>query len=212
MGLVRIESSEKKRFCLDDLRILRIFCDVAGAVFERAELFEKMRELATKDTLTGLFLRNTFLERLKEELERARLTDTKLALGILDIDNFKTINDTYGHIVGDLVLKRTARILVNVVGDAGNMVCRYGGEEFVFFIVHTNKEETKGVAKRIKKEINNTLINFRRKNINFTASLGVVIYPYDGTEYLELLEKADALLYKAKREGKNKVCFTFESG
>jgi diguanylate cyclase (GGDEF)-like protein len=207
-GLVRLESSKRGEFNLDDLRLLRIFCDVSAAVLERADLFERISELATKDMLTGLFLRNIFLERSNEEITRAKLTNTKLALGILDIDNFKKINDTYGHGVGDLVLRKTAQILRTIIGDAGNMISRFGGEEFIFFIVHTHKAEAKKIAEKIRKRISTATINFRRRSINFTASLGVVMYPEDGKEYLELIEKADALLYRAKREGKNRVCFT----
>ncbi len=209
LGLVRIGSKSPKVFSIDDLRLLRIFCDITAAVIERAKLFENVRQLAIRDSLTGVFLRDIFMERLKEEITRSRITQKELALGILDIDDFKRINDTYGHTVGDLVLRRVARILSKIIGDSGNLVARFGGEEFVFFIVRANKELSKRIASTIVKRIEEESINFRRKQIRFTVSMGVVIFPYDGNDVLSLLDKADSLLYKAKKEGKNRVCFTF---
>lgn len=209
IGVLRVENRRKGAFSMDDLRILRIFCDVGAAVLERAQIFCEIEKLATKDALTDLFLKNVFEKRLKEEIKRARITKTKLALGILDIDNFKKINDTYGHGVGDLVLKKTADILIKVIGDSGNMVSRFGGEEFVFFVVRAQEKEVRKIAQDIIKEIRQTLITFRRKAIRFTASIGMVIYPDDTMDYEELMEKADKLLYKAKREGKNKACLSF---
>jgi len=208
MGVVRVESTTKQFFSLDDLRILRILCDVAAAVLERASIFHCVEELATKDALTDLYLREVFLDRLKEELVRAKMTQTELALGVLDIDDFKHINDRNGHTIGDLVLKKTAGLLTQIVGNSGNIVSRYGGEEFVFFLVRSDKKKAKQTAERIREEVSKVSIGFRRRKINFTSSLGLAFYPDDGKNFLDLMKKADALLYKAKREGKNRVCST----
>lgn len=209
VGVARIESVKKRAFSLDDLRILRIFCDVGASVLERASIFRQIKELATKDALTDLFLKNVFFQRIKEELKRARFNKTKLALGIVDIDDFKKINDTHGHAVGDMVLKQTAQILVNVIGNSGNMISRFGGEEFVFFVVRVDNKSAKEIARRIVQEIKQNPVTFRRKTIRCTASLGMVMYPDDAREYLELMEKADKLLYRAKEEGKDRVCLSF---
>ncbi|MCK4810480.1 MAG: GGDEF domain-containing protein [Candidatus Omnitrophica bacterium] len=207
LGLVRIESRKKESFSLDDLRLLRIFCDVGAAVLERAELFEKIKELAIKDALTGLFLRDIFMDKLEEELKRACFSNTKLGFAILDIDDFKKINDTYGHGVGDLVLKKVAGILKKVIGDSGNMVSRFGGEEFVFFVVRTQKEEVKKMAELVRDQIDSAKVNTRRKTVNFSISLGLVICPDDARDSLRLISRADKLLYEAKRKGKNRICF-----
>lgn len=208
IGVVRAESRGKTAFSLDDLRVLRILSDVTAAVLERARIFQRVKELATKDALTDLFLRDAFLYRLKEELTRAQMNSSQLALGVLDIDDFKKINDTYGHTVGDLVLKKTARVLSQVVGDSGNMAARYGGEEFVFFLVRSEKEAAFALAEKIRKELSQVIISFRRRKIHFTASLGLAFYPDDGSSFIALMDKADNLLYRAKKEGKNKVCST----
>jgi len=208
IGVVRIESMQKKAFSLDDMRMLRILCDVTAAVLERAQIFNKVEELATRDALTDLFLRDVFMYRLKEELTRAKMMNTELALGVLDIDDFKQINDTYGHTVGDLALKRTAAVLTRIAGDSGNVVARYGGEEFVFFLVRSNKDKAKKIAESVREEIGKVIIRFRRKRINFTASLGLAFFPQDGDNFLKLMEKADGALYRAKKEGKNRVCST----
>ncbi|RKY46342.1 MAG: hypothetical protein DRP81_00895 [Candidatus Omnitrophota bacterium] len=209
LGVVRIESKKKKAFSMDELRLLRIFTDVGAAVLERAVLFQRTKILAMNDALTGVFLREPFLERLKEELMRARITETRVALGLLDIDDFKKINDTYGHSIGDLVLKKLAKILEKEVGNSGNAVARFGGEEFIFFIVHTSREEAKKFAEGIREKLSSAYLRFRRKSIGFSVSLGVAIFPEDARDFLSLMEVADSLLYKAKREGKNKVCFTY---
>ncbi len=208
LGLVRIESRKKEVFSLDDLRSLRIFCDVGAAVLERAELFAEIKELAIKDSLTDLFLRGIFMERLDEELKRARFSNAKLALAILDIDDFKKINDTHGHAVGDLVLKKVSGMLRRVIGDPGNMVARFGGEEFVFFLVRTQKEEAKETAELIRRRINSLRVNSRRKAVKFSISLGLSIFPDDAGDSLSLIDRADKLLYEAKRKGKNRICFT----
>lgn len=208
-GVLRIESTKRAAFSLDDLRILRIFSDVGAVVLDRAHIFSQIKELATRDALTDLFLKNVFSQRMKEELKRARFNKTKLALGILDIDDFKKINDTHGHAVGDLVLKQTAQILVNVIGNSGNMISRFGGEEFVFFIVRTEAAGAREIATRIIEEIKLNPVTFRRKAIRCTASLGMVIYPDDAREHEELMGKADKLLYRAKEGGKNRACLSF---
>ena len=132
LGLVRIESKRPNAFSLEDSRLLRAVCDLGVVVLERANLFKRIRELAIKDSLTNLFLRNYFIERFEEEIKRASLKNTYFGIVILDVDDFKRINDTYGHMVGDMVLKRLSSILVKNVGDSGNIICRLGGEEFIF--------------------------------------------------------------------------------
>jgi diguanylate cyclase (GGDEF)-like protein len=206
VGIVRVESKKASSFSLDDSRVLRSICDLGAVVLERASLFRRTEELAIKDSLTTLFVKDHFFQRLNEELKRAHTKNTKVGVIMLDIDDFKAINDNHGHVVGDLVLKKLSQILSRVVGDSGNIAARFGGEEFVLFMVESNKEELKEVAERIRKEAESIVVSFRRKQVNFTVSLGAVIYPDDGMEALDLVEKADKLLYKAKKSGKNKIC------
>lgn len=204
-GVVRLEHREPLFFSLDDSRLLRNICDLTVLVLERAKLFNRTQELAIKDSLTGLFMRDYFMERLKEEINRAQLKNSEIGIIMLDIDGFKAINDTYGHIVGDLALKRLSRILQQVIGDSGNLISRFGGEEFIIFMVECDKERLLCAAEQIRRRVEETVISFRRKQIGFTVSLGCVLFPVDSKDIIDLIDKADKCLYLAKAEGKNKA-------
>ena len=207
-GIMRLESKKPTVFSLEDSRVLNIICDLTAVVLEKAYLFTKIKELGIRDSLTNIFLRNYFLERFREELARASSKNSRFGLVILDIDDFKRVNDTYGHTVGDLVLKKVASILQKNVKDSGNVVARLGGEEFVFIVVESGKDRVKNIAEDIRKKIYRSTVNFRRKHINVTVSLGLAMYPDDGIDIQPLLNTADKFLYQAKREGKNKLCFS----
>lgn len=207
LGTVRIENSKPSAFSFDDSRLLRDMCDLAAVVLERAVLFEKAEELAIRDSLTFLFVKSHFYKRVEEELKRAKYKNSNLGIIMIDIDDFKSINDTHGHIVGDIILKRLSAVLLETVGSAG-IIARFGGEEFVIALTECNNERLVEVAQNIHKNTENAKVGFRRKNISFTVSIGAVLYPRDGLELNDLINKADQYLYKAKKEGKNKVCFT----
>ncbi|MBU1121627.1 MAG: sensor domain-containing diguanylate cyclase [Candidatus Omnitrophota bacterium] len=206
IGVMRLESESFSTFSMEDLRILRSICDLGAVVLERANLFKRTQELAIRDSLTGLFLRNYFFDRLKEEIKRASVRSSSIGLIMVDIDDFKKINDTYGHVVGDLVLKKLAKLLREVVGDVGNVISRFGGEEFIIFFVECSKSGLFDMAQQIRRLVEEEVITFRRKAIGFTISAGVAFYPQDGNNSIELVETVDKRLYKAKKEGKNRVC------
>lgn len=208
LGTVRIESNIPSSFSFDDSRLLRDMCDLAAVVLERALLFTKAEELAIRDSLTFLFVKGHFYKRVEEELKRAKYKKSNLGIIMIDIDDFKSVNDTYGHIVGDIILKRLSAVLLETVGSAGDIIARFGGEEFVVALIECSKERLIEVAQNIHTNTERAKVGFRRKNINFTVSLGAVLYPEDGLELNDLINKADQYLYKAKKEGKNKICFT----
>jgi GGDEF domain-containing protein len=135
LGTMRAESRDVLHFLLDDSRLLRSICDLGAVLIERADLINKAEELAIKDSLTALYLRNYFFTRLKEEIKRASTKNTNIGLIMLDIDDFKKINDAYGHMVGDAVLKKMAQILLDDVSNTGNLICRFGGEEFILLLI-----------------------------------------------------------------------------
>jgi diguanylate cyclase (GGDEF)-like protein len=208
LAVARIEARDPLAFSLDDSRLLRNICDLGAVVLERARLIKHAQDLAIKDSLTSLYVKEYFFERLEQEVKRIRAKGAKLGIIMLDIDDFKKINDTYGHIVGDAVLTKLARILKNIAGGAGNVISRFGGEEFIISIVECTKEELMRIAEDIRESVEKTVVAFRRKKINFTISQGAVLYPDDGGEVRPLIDKVDKLLYKAKRSGKNKTCFS----
>jgi len=208
LGIVRAESNQPSNFTLDDLRFLRNICDLGAIVLERVNLFSRAQDLAIKDSLTTLYLREYFFNRLEEELNRARNKGSKIGVIMLDIDDFKKINDDYGHIVGDFVLKKLAKILVNVAGGAGNLVSRFGGEEFIIFIPECSKKELLCKGEEIRRRAEEAGLTFRRKKINFTVSLGAILVPGEAEDVKKLTQRVDKLLYKAKKEGKNKLCLS----
>jgi len=208
LGLVRIESQGKGAFSLGDLRFLRNICDLAAVVLERSILFARTEKLATKDSLTDLFVRSYFSQHLLRELKRAQRHKGTLGLIMLDIDNFKTINDAYGHVAGDLVLVKLANILKKVVDGKEAIVSRFGGEEFTLLLSEASQKQVIAYAEAICKTVQGTNLVFRRKKIPFTVSLGVAFYPDKALSPAELIEEADRFLYQAKREGKNKICYS----
>ena len=205
-GVLRAESKDKRSFNFEDLRVFSVISDLASVSIDRANMFKRIQELAIKDGMTGLFLRGYFLDRLKEEMRRSLSAQNPLGLILVDIDFFKRLNDKLGHIVGDLVLKKLSDILKEVIGDFGNVISRFGGEEFIAFLVASSKEKTKEVAEILRKRVEDTPVVFRRKRIKFTISLGVATFPEDAKFLEDLIKKADEALYKAKREGRNRVC------
>lgn len=206
IGIMRIESKAPLSFSLDDSRLLLSICDLGAVVLERAHLFKTSEDLAIKDSLTSLFVRDYFFKRLKEELTRTSLRKSALGLVMLDIDDFKKINDTYGHIIGDLVLKKLSEILSALLASQVGCACRFGGEEFIFFVAECDKKRLLDCAECLRREVEATRVSFRRKDVHFTISLGAVLYPEDSMEMSDLLSKVDTLLYQAKREGKNRLC------
>jgi len=203
MGLIRVEHPDPGVFNMEDSRILRAAADLAAVVLEKADVLRATEELAIRDPLTSLFLKDYFFQRLKEELSRAGAAGHKVGLGMLDVDDFKKVNDTHGHIVGDIVLKRLAATLREIVGDSGNLTCRFGGEEFLFYTVESSREQLIELAETLRKKVESSPVNFRRKKVHYTVSIGAAQFPEDGHDLLSLIDKADHNLYKAKHKGKN---------
>ena len=204
-GLLRLESLQKDVYTSDDLRLLSIVGDLVASSIENARLAERTEELARIDELTGLYVHRHFQERLREELSRSERNRSPLSLLMADIDQFKTYNDQYGHIAGDLVLKQVARILKEG-SSAGDVICRYGGEEFSMILPRRTKEEALVLAETLRRRVEEQSFVLRRETTHVTLSIGVASFPEDGPVKDELLKRVDRYLYQAKREGKNRIC------
>ena len=165
----------------------------------------EMHRRANTDGLTGIWNHKHFKEQLEEELKKAKRHKAKypLALILIDIDFFKSINDTYGHLVGDEVIKEIANLL-NKEARTIDLVARYGGEEFVALLPMTPPEGAKIFAERVRTKISQLQINISdsQKLPQITCSFGITVYK-DEKEIKELIEKADKALYKSKNEGRN---------
>ena len=203
IGIVRMEHSRPYNYTSEDLRLLDILCDLGAVSLQNAKLYKKTLDLAITDGLTGLYLRRYFLDRLKEELSRSLRKDLKCSFLMMDIDNFKTYNDKFGHIAGDIVLKTLSKVLQRF--SENGIIARYGGEEFSMFLPETSKVAAKKIAEDIRKAVKKEAIELRRVETNVTVSIGVSSFPEDAKVQDELILKADDRLYRAKRGGKDRV-------
>ena len=206
VGLLRLNSREKNSYSFDDLRLLDFISDLASSAINNARLYKTTEELSTKDSLTGFYIHRYLKESLAREVERARINKTPLSLIMIDIDHFKDYNDRYGHSAGDKVLMGISRIIFNDAVKYTQLIARYGGEEFVIVLPNMDKEKAYELAEKIRIDISMRKFSLRRKETNVTVSAGVTSYTDEIIKSEELLKKTDFLLYKAKKEGRNKVC------
>ena len=196
LGVIWLEDHRRKRFGEEDIEALNILSSQLTLAWQRAILYERVKELSIRDGLTGLYNHRHFQEVLEQELKKQR----ELILLLFDIDFFKKINDTYGHQAGDEVLKFIGR-LISQTGISG----RYGGEEFAIILPNCSLKKGAEIAVRLKDHINKSEIKFNQHKIKFTISVGIAHYPKDAKNRMELIEQADRALYSAKETGRNKI-------
>jgi diguanylate cyclase (GGDEF)-like protein len=169
-------------------------------------LFEKAARSSTFDGLTGLLNRSAFDEILAREVSRAKRHDSNLTLLFLDLDDFKRINDTLGHMAGDEVLRKVAQLIM-LEKRAEDIGARYGGEEIIVLLPETSKSDGWLIGERIRQSLEKTEIHYEGKNIKATLSGGLASYPIDANDGLTLLKNADKAMYRAKSFGKNNISF-----
>lgn len=172
---------------------------------KRYELYSEIQKLSITDGLTGMYVRRYFEERFEQELSRSRLNNLRLAFLLMDVDNFKSYNDTYGHVAGDAVLKEMAKIIKYSLRQI-DMCARYGGEEMCLMLPETSREGALLVAERLRLGIEAVELEVFDESLKMTVSIGVSVYPNDGETVNALIDKADKALYQAKAAGKNRVC------
>jgi diguanylate cyclase (GGDEF)-like protein len=176
----------------------------AGQSIQRARLFDRTERLATTDGLTGLTNHRTFQERLETQLAQAQRYGKRVSLLLCDVDHFKSVNDTYGHPVGDEVLRGLARTLVKEARGT-DVVARYGGEEFAIVMPETDPGGALVIAERIRDRVSRMVFDTPQGPLRVTISLGTATFPEDARTKPELVERADGCLYHAKRHGRNQA-------
>jgi len=200
----RVEDTE---FSLEDVNVLRRFAATAALAIERERAVasaEKFAHAAAVDPITGVFNRRHLHVRLDEELQRSRRHNIPVAVLVLDIDDFKAINDSYGHLVGDLVLKDVAEILRRSVR-VFDICARFGGDEFVIVMPGSAPAGAARIAERIREHIATYSPADRRlARLRLTASIGLAMSFLESTA-TDVLDRADQALYNAKHRGKNRV-------
>jgi len=172
---------------------------------ELVKINGELKRLAATDSLTQLYNRSHFFYLLNNEMKRCVRYRMSMTLVMADLDNFKAVNDTFGHLAGDEVLREFAAILKSCVRDS-DVVGRYGGEEFVMFLVHTDTDGAKTPAERIRASIGERVFTFPDGTLRITTSVGLAEFYFGAPVPMEeLVRRADLALYEAKQAGKNMV-------
>ncbi|MDD5136178.1 MAG: sensor domain-containing diguanylate cyclase [Candidatus Omnitrophica bacterium] len=208
LGAILVDNIfNKNPITKSDVKMLTMFANHAGLAIENSRLYEETVYLSSIDWSTKLWNYGKFQQRLSYELERSKITDTRVSLVMVDVDNFKHYNDTLGHIRGDNALREIAGVLQSKSRKV-DTVARYGGEEFVVVMPNTNKENARLFAERLRSEVEKLF--FEESTLpaanRLTISCGVACYPDDTIKKDDLIAKADMALYEAKGAGKNRTC------
>lgn len=207
LGVINLYLTRRDIFLPDETELLITFGHLAAGAIENARLFASMTELAARDVLTGLYNRRMLGQRLVVETQRASRYNKPYSVLMLDIDHFKSINDTHGHPAGDAVLRGMADILQEVVRDI-DTVARYGGEEFIIILPETAGPDATRLADRLRRQVAETpLILPAGEAIHITVSIGVASYPHCADTAQQIIECADEAMYAAKQGGKNRVIY-----
>jgi diguanylate cyclase (GGDEF)-like protein len=203
LGVLALDSAESDAFNDGDQQSLESVADICATAIQNAHYVDRVKQLAYLDGLTGIFNRRFFELRIMEEIERARRYSTGMAVIMADIDEFKRLNDEFGHVLGDEVLRQVSSLFHQQVRKV-DVVCRYGGEEFGILLTQVNQEQAMAVAEKLRKMVEGW--QFPGVPRTVTISAGAAAFPEHGTSRDALVRAADNGLYAAKQAGRNKVC------
>lgn len=189
----------------DAERLVSLVRPMLSVSLNNALAHERIQRLATLDALTGLYNRRFGLTRLREEYNRAIRAEMPLSVAMFDIDHFKSVNDTYGHVVGDRVLAAVSAAARRTLRE-GDVLIRYGGEEFLVLLIGASADDAALISERIRRAIAETTVIDGSQSIRVTTSIGTVSMPGEGIDSEDdLIEQADAALYTAKESGRDRV-------
>jgi diguanylate cyclase (GGDEF)-like protein len=209
VGVMGFSHSKQAAFTVVDLDLLRTLSNTISAGLEKADLFQKTMESARIDELTGMFNYRVLLEKLEEEINRQARTEKDFSIIMIDIDNFKRVNDRYGHLEGSRVIAQMGALLRNEFRTGTTDLCfRYGGEEFTILLGESDTEVALKVAERVRKKVEEYPFTLKALHPSevLTVSLGVsTIRKGDHKSISELIQQSDIALYQSKAAGKNRV-------
>ncbi len=202
LGVMILHSANAGAFQDSDVQSLESVSDIVANAIQNAYYVDRVRQLAYIDGLTGVFNRRFFEVRIVEEIERAARYSGAMAVLMVDIDHFKKLNDEFGHLLGDEVLKQVSALFVQHIRKI-DVVCRYGGEEFAILLPETTGENAVAVSEKLRRDVET--FHFPGVPRPVTISIGVADYPEHGSNRDELVRAADSALYAAKQAGRNRV-------
>jgi len=208
LGIIYLEHSRQNYFQQDSCKYLNTLAIAIRLALENAKLYSRLEEMALIDGLTALFNRMFFNKEIFNCMEDYRKYGLPFVLTILDLDHFKKINDTYGHLCGDMVLQQISGILREEVRN-GDFVCRYGGEEFA--VIFRKSGDMNGIGNRlesIRQRISENVIQYQDSKVRVTCSFGAVCCTSvdKNSSSDEVVRMADQALYRAKNDGRNRIC------
>ncbi|HAV92793.1 TPA: hypothetical protein DCW38_06400 [candidate division WOR-3 bacterium] len=201
IGVLNVEAEGSNALDDNDFRIISILSSHLATAIDNTFKYEETERISVTDAMTGMYNYRFFMNKLKEEIERAKRLSIPISVIMIDVDFFKEINDTHGHIVGDSIIKELAELLQNIIRK-GDIVTRYGGDEFFIILPGAGKVFTHALSERVIKQDKEYKFV---QNIKLTISLGIVTYPDDADNIESLLKWVDDALYDAKRKGRDRI-------
>src|SRR6201997_4882795 len=201
LGVLNVESRAENAFAPQDVLILNTLADLLATALHNSFVFQKLQQQSITDGLTGIKTRRFFWEALSSEWKRASRSGRPFSVVLVDLDKFKEVNDTTGHLEGDLVLARVGRLLEQRCRQS-NVVARYGGDEFIVLMPETGAEQAQVLAERLRQWLASDPMLAEHK---ITGSFGVASFPMHGFAIEDIIRVADAGMYVSKRSGGNLV-------
>jgi diguanylate cyclase (GGDEF)-like protein len=200
-----LDSDKKGSFNIQELQPLEAVADICATAIQNAHYVDRVKQLAYLDGLTGIFNRRYFELRIVEEIDRAQRFSSGMGVIMVDIDHFKLLNDEFGHLLGDEVLRQVSSLFHQQLRKI-DVVCRFGGEEFAILLSQADAQQTLAVAEKLRKLVGEW--QFPGVPRPVTISAGVSGYPDHGSTRDSLVKAADAALYAAKQAGRNRISST----
>ncbi len=204
IGTLVICHHEAGQFSSERREMLEVVGNQVAISLQNARLYAKMEQMATTDGLTGLLNHRSFQSRLEETIARHRRSEQPFGLVLTDIDHFKSVNDTYGHPVGDEVLRQVSRVFRESLREI-DVPCRYGGEEFAVILEDADRATAMSVANRLREEVAALEFQSEQGPFQCTISMGVTVWPEDEGDKQALIDLTDQALYFSKEHGRNQV-------
>jgi diguanylate cyclase (GGDEF)-like protein len=202
IGVMSAQAYRENAYDDSSVRLLTAIAEQLAVAVQNAQLYDQAESRADQDPLTGVYHHRYLKTRLEEELRRSRTTGQTVAAVMMDLDNFKNVNDTYGHLVGDDALKMVTSVLLGAVRST-DVVGRYGGDEFMVVLPETTREQTETIINRVTAELEERDLRLADGSaIPVKCSIGYALFPQDAETPADLIAKADAALYQSKRMGR----------